>query len=326
VPQKQPISRPLHAEMAVLFAGGHGSADASVAPEGMTRRHADGGWELAGAVGVPACQESHARASDAPGTPMSCAGREGAVAGVASTPGAPMGGTTAAGEESAIAAEGALPVFVPAGKGRLAVRPRPGTGQVARWVEVAGATHLVTLLRGSEAKFEEVQQQAAQAMETGLKGWLHLPLSGKRAIIRRSGDRSAEDTTSLARATEVSELLLAGASVVVHCAAGQHRTGVVCYLALRLVGQGPDEALESILGSRPITHVEMTRSDRKHVPLCSLAEEYFRDTLLPSLLVAGQSEAPGAEGAVDVGRRSQGRGEPALRRAIEVWQLPHGPP
>merc|ERR1712070_820590 len=101
--------------------------------------------------------------------------------------------------------------------------------------------------------------------------WLHLPLSGKRAVT--DPQPSDMDAASLRRVAEVAALLQHGESVVVHCAAGMHRTGVVCYLALRHVGQGEEEALASILASREITHAEVTKVCKHHRPLYVLAEE-----------------------------------------------------
>merc|ERR1712151_476134 len=106
----------------------------------------------------------------------------------------------------------------------------------------------------------------------------HLPLSGKKAITEPQqahvgkAKRTKHDALSMSRVHEVTEFLTDGESVVVHCAAGMHRTGVVCYLALRRLSLSPKDALSIILASRPITHEEITKSTSSHLPLCEIAE------------------------------------------------------
>jgi len=169
--------------------------------------------------------------------------------------------------------------FVTVGAGRLAARGAPGGGVMAEWVHGAGATWVVTLVRCDEPAFPKAHGQATALMEEGsLKGWLHLPLSGGASCMsnsdkRRSKALKADDQQSLSRVKEVAELLKQGESVIVHCAAGMHRTGIVCYMTLRLLGQSSEKALKSILQSRPVTHVEVTKTTKRHPPLYELAEQ-----------------------------------------------------
>merc|ERR1712217_488105 len=109
--------------------------------------------------------------------------------------------------------------------------------------------------------------------------WLHLPLSGKKANTEpqqqppaRKGNKTDHDAESLSRIAEVADLLKKGESVVVHCAAGMHRTGVVCYLAMRHLNNSPTKCLLAIMQTRQITHEEITKRTSKHAPLCELAE------------------------------------------------------
>jgi len=182
-----------------------------------------------------------------------------------------------------------MPVFVPAGRGRLAARGAPGPGIMGQWVAEAGTTHVVTLLREDEPAFAKVQQRACDLIKgQELRGWSHIPLSGGRCVntLSESGRKpiskkelqyAAQDKLSLMRVGEIAELLRQGESVVVHCAAGMHRTGIVCYMALRQLGQSSVEALQSILRSRPVTHTEVTKTTSKHAPLYELAEELLSD-------------------------------------------------
>ena len=76
-------------------------------------------------------------------------------------------------------------------------------------------------------------------------------------------------------------MLMNGQSVVVHCAAGmvrctmlvrpqltalsgQHRTGVVCYLAQRHAGVSPEQALAGVLLTRPVTYTEVCATGIHH--------------------------------------------------------------
>merc|ERR1719231_1256035 len=135
------------------------------------------------------------------------------------------------------------------------------------WLDV-GVTVVVTLLRDDEPHFKGIQEVCARA---GLL-WLHLPLSGKKSITKTGVARNEADTASLRRVSEVAMLLRDGESVVVHCAAGMHRTGAVCYIALRLLGYNPEQALDKILQTRPVTHHELTKEMRRHAPLQKCAE------------------------------------------------------
>lgn len=60
--------------------------------------------------------------------------------------------------------------------------------------------------------------------------------------------------------------------MVVHCAQGCHRTGVMCYLTLRHLGQGPEAALQTIFSTRQITHAEVSKAHGVQKPLTAIAE------------------------------------------------------
>src|SRR4029079_9893666 len=64
-------------------------------------------------------------------------------------------------------------------------------------------------------------------------GWVHLPLSGRR--MDQPGDRE-----SLAQLPTRLGIWDQPRRVVVHCSAGLHRTGAICYLLLRLAGMARD--------------------------------------------------------------------------------------
>ena len=130
-------------------------------------------------------------------------------------------------------------------------------------------TAVVTLLRDTEPQFAGIMDACN---ELGLE-WFHLPLSGKKALSTVPAERHDADKASLARISHVGEMLVRGESVIVHCAAGMHRTGVVCYLAQRHAGVDPATALAGLHMTRPVTHEEVI----------TFISSLNRDALVPPL-------------------------------------------
>ncbi len=148
-------------------------------------------------------------------------------------------------------------------RGRITAAGAPSGGKLARWAR-AGASDVVTLLREDEMR----PGLPAQCADLGL-AWHHLPLSGRR-LNRRS------DRASIQRIPELVDLLRRGGSVVVHCAAGLHRTGVCLYLVFRASGQTPEESAALIRRARPLTANELVRKTRKSGVLVETAERLFQ--------------------------------------------------
>mmetsp|Transcript_35709 Transcript_35709/g.76112 ORF Transcript_35709/g.76112 Transcript_35709/m.76112 type:complete len:319 (-) Transcript_35709:101-1057(-) len=144
-------------------------------------------------------------------------------------------------------------------RGRLAARGRPSPSQLAALHAIEGMTVLVSLLRSDEAGCSEIQRTCERL---GVR-WYHAPLDGLRAM--RGGDPTPEAWDSLRSVYEVLDLLvLCGESVIVHCAAGLHRTGIYLYLLMRAAGFQPKEALEKIREMRPITAEEVEKKCLDH--------------------------------------------------------------
>merc|ERR550532_3612420 len=70
-----------------------------------------------------------------------------------------------------------------------------------------------------------------------------------------------EDLCSLRMVQQLRTVLESGdgENLVVHCAAGLHRTGIFLYLLLRELGDSPEAALEKIRQMREITYNEFKR-------------------------------------------------------------------
>jgi hypothetical protein len=135
-------------------------------------------------------------------------------------------------------------------RGRLTLCGAPSSKKLKELVGM-GADHVVTLLRSDEGMGNRIQSACIAAQI----GWTHLPLSG-------GGVRTAEDVEVVGRLSLVVDLLHSGRSVVVHCAAGMHRTGVVAYILLRLCGYDRPGAVEGVRTMRRITHTELTQARR----------------------------------------------------------------
>lgn len=119
--------------------------------------------------------------------------------------------------------------WVTVGQGKLALRGRPGKDLIARLREL-GCDRVVTLLSAHEGAAELGQQIQAAGV-----AWTWLPLENARA------PQGAPDAMLRAALSELSARLDAGEAIVIHCAAGIHRTGMLAYALLRWRGLAPDE-------------------------------------------------------------------------------------
>jgi protein-tyrosine phosphatase len=134
------------------------------------------------------------------------------------------------------------PQFIQVGLGRLALYHRPGGKAFADLLE-QGCTHVVTLLRASE----QAESIGQNVQEKGMV-WLWVPIP--------NGDypRGEIHERLVNAIPQISALLDEGASVLIHCSAGIHRTGMLGYGLLRWRGLSQEEALEKIGQTRQVTH------------------------------------------------------------------------
>lgn len=142
--------------------------------------------------------------------------------------------------------------WVPLRAGWITAAGGPSRQRLGEWRQ-RGATDVLTLQRG-----DEMQPWIPELCATHGLAWTHLPLSGRR--MDQPGDRD-----SLARLSSLLKMWDEPRRVVVHCSAGLHRTGAICYALLRLGGLGRDEAVARVRLARELTADELCRGARSGV-------------------------------------------------------------
>ena len=130
--------------------------------------------------------------------------------------------------------------------GRLALWHRPKQRAI-RYLARAGCERVVTLL----AEHEGARDIGAAVQEAGLE-WSWIPLANGRPPRGRVELRVHDGLR------ELSHRLDAGESLLLHCSAGMHRTGMLAYALLRARGVGAAEAVATIAELRPVTEAGLT--------------------------------------------------------------------
>lgn len=133
------------------------------------------------------------------------------------------------------------PVWVQVGNGRMALWHRPKLN-VMEALKESGCQHVVTLMSEKEGA-----RAIGEAVEASGMEWTWLPLESSRPP---EGRRSEAVINAL---IQLSSDLEAGHSVLIHCSAGMHRTGMIAFALLRLRGQTEEAALDMINRMRPHT-------------------------------------------------------------------------
>ncbi|CAE8668977.1 unnamed protein product [Polarella glacialis] len=153
--------------------------------------------------------------------------------------------------------------WVAIGRGMLTAPGAPSGKSVRTWVQ-EGASCVVSLLRSTEPQFDSARRACEAA---GLR-WEHCPLSGKLAVTLPAKCKSYDDSVSLERLQRLlPELLEAQERVVLHCAAGMHRTGAAVFGALRDSGLTAELALAGVADMRPVTHAALLAVEKAYAPM-----------------------------------------------------------
>lgn len=131
--------------------------------------------------------------------------------------------------------------WVPIQKGALALSHRPKANSFSS-LQRQGCTHVLTLLSEREGALlmgESVKQAGLQ--------WLWLPLENATPPHESQTQKIIEFFQAIAA------LLAQGSYIMIHCAAGIHRTGMIANAFLRFLGYSSEEAFEYLHQLREIT-------------------------------------------------------------------------
>ena len=139
--------------------------------------------------------------------------------------------------------------------GQLALSERPKFKEVKKLVP-AGCDRVVTIL---SAKGEQAHK-IGEAVESAGMAWEWLKVSHATSI--------TEQEVSLFRTSvrTIFERINTGESVLVHCSAGLHRTGMFAYALLRSGNLQHDESLKLIKEIRPATYQAL---EEKYIEIAS---------------------------------------------------------
>lgn len=113
-------------------------------------------------------------------------------------------------------------------------------------IRAAGASALVTLIETEEFPVYGVTTLPERVSEAGLD-WFHWPIRDMAVPNETIASRMTAEGAGL------SARLLRGETIVIHCAAGLGRSGMVAAQWLVQAGQTPDEAIAQVRAARPGT-------------------------------------------------------------------------
>ena len=181
--------------------------------------------------------------------------------------------------------------FIEIDKHKISLSHCPTNQLIKYWQTEQGITDIITLLRIDEPRCIGIRDKCKSLNII----WHHLPISGAKKLcssIPQSGfdeAKESEDLKSLNKTKDIIDILNKSKHqrrIVIHCAAGQHRTGLTAYLILRQMGNNMDDSLNAIKGIRPVTYTEMTKQrkpstwfqDDKIKTLTDFAEAYIKFT------------------------------------------------
>ncbi len=143
-----------------------------------------------------------------------------------------------------------LPTWVAIGAGRLALWRRPKLAVMSALAS-AGCDQVVTLL----SEREHATSIGDVVQREGMK-WTRLPLANGSPPI---GDTKMMIVAAL---SDLSHSLDFGTSMLLHCSAGIHRTGMVAYALLRWCRYTEGQSLDLIAAMRRVTREGM---QAKHI-------------------------------------------------------------
>jgi predicted protein tyrosine phosphatase len=128
--------------------------------------------------------------------------------------------------------------WIQVGKGRLTVWHRPGIKSLTALKE-SGCDEILTLLSAKEGASEI----GKAVIEAGMN-WTWFPMENGNPPAGAAREKLLEVVPKMI------EKLESGSSILVHCSAGIHRTGMFTYALLRSIGFGQEHSLKLIAEMR----------------------------------------------------------------------------
>eukprot|EP01084_Bolivina_argentea_P094447 169786_1 len=179
--------------------------------------------------------------------------------------------------------------FVEIGNNKLSCSHCPTNQLIKYWYDEQNVTDIVTLLRSDESKCRSVRDKCKSLNIH----WHHLPISGAKklcaSVPKKGFDvvKENSDIISLKGIKTIANILKTVSKpriIVLHCAAGQHRTGLMMYLILRNIGYDKQKTSEAINKVRPVTYKELIKVRRENTwfhqenvkTLVDFAESYIK--------------------------------------------------
>jgi len=136
--------------------------------------------------------------------------------------------------------------FVALGNGFLALGARPSMNKIYI-LKKEEVTTIITLLK----KEEKLVKELGEHIKSLGINWIWFPLSASKLEVNDEFKQAINDLYS-----DLIERLKNGEKVLIHCAAGVHRTGAFSNGLLRKMGFSKTEAKEKIYEIRPVTALE----------------------------------------------------------------------
>eukprot|EP01084_Bolivina_argentea_P062468 114233_1 len=149
------------------------------------------------------------------------------------------------------------------------------------WYNEQHVSDIVSLIRNNEPNCYMINDLCAK-----LKiNWHHFPISGAKKLttkveINFANWKKNNDAVNLWNVVECVVNIIKteqNRNIVIHCAAGQHRTGLVMYLILRRLQFNQNETLHYIRNIRPITYTELVKDRNIKSKYKKTRKSWFKD-------------------------------------------------
>ena len=152
------------------------------------------------------------------------------------------------------------------GGGWLTLSPKPPLAEAKLDKHLVNVTCVAVLLKEDEDWGDLQTAYESRGLDV-----IWLPLSCSKLEVQPMDER---DERSLREVSRIRDALQEGQSVLIHCSAGLHRTGIVAYMVLRMLGLSREDTLIHVSKMREVTGKALAQETKKGA-LKDLAERLF---------------------------------------------------